>query len=112
MLNNPTERDGDHGVDGSRTRREQGAERLIDREVPIGQFQMPLAIHEWLDGEGSEATARVSDNPRNVEFWALVRAETERRRVVSAPSTLQQRIMAQLGQAQPVAVAPWYQRPL
>ena len=110
MQNKPTQVGA--GSYDRRSRRDNGAERVSDREVPLEQITMPAAIHAWLDGEGAEPTDRSPAVARQIEFWSRVRAETASRRSVTVPAGLQQRIMAELAKAEPRAVTPWHQRPL
>jgi hypothetical protein len=70
------------------------------------------ALHAWLDGEGSLAALTDSDSERHVEFWSRINVETERRRQVTAPVDLQERIMAALPETAPSMVEPWWRTPV
>ena len=78
-----------------------GADRpLADREVPLSGMAAAdsapaLAIHQWLDGDTSEAEARRAD-AKQVDLWKMIGTETEQRRRVTAPAHLAANIMAAL----------------
>ena len=61
------------GREDGRSARDRQAPRhdqpLTDREVPLGLSRTPAAIHQWLDGDASEATVRRGYTVRHVEFW-------------------------------------------
>ena len=69
-----------------------------DREVPLGATPRADAketIHQWLDGEVSETTARRADAAQ-VEFWSRVNADTEQRRRLTTPAHVSVAIMEAL----------------
>jgi hypothetical protein len=77
------------------TDRQAGERPLADREVPLpgaADARMTPAVQQWLDGDLPEAAARRADE-RQVEFWARVSDETERRRRMVTPAHVPQRIM-------------------
>ena len=112
MLNNPTEHGDGRKPDRGLARRGNGGERLHDREVPLGQFQMmPTALHEWLDGDAPES-ATLAESTGRVEFWSSLQSEAVRRRAIRAPARLQQRIMGALSKTTPLSVVPWHRRPV
>ena len=49
-------------------------------------------VHQWLDGEGSEAEARRAD-ARETELWAKISDETERRGRMMTPAPVLDRLM-------------------
>jgi hypothetical protein len=73
------------------------ARPMVDREVPLPGTgdEAATAVHQWLDGELSEADARHGD-ARTVEFWSRMSQETERRRRMTTPAQVTSRIMAAL----------------
>jgi len=89
---------------------------LTDREVPLDNpARLSAAMHAWLDGEATEASARLGDaSDKQVEMWKRIAGETETRRHMTTPVYLQQRIMAALPDAAPAAMVesaqPWYGR--
>jgi hypothetical protein len=79
---------------------------LADREVPIPGAELgatPAAIHAWLDGEGSEADARLAD-ARQVALWNRIADETSARRRMVTPAHVQANIMNALPAAAPAKV--------
>ena len=108
-----------HSQDGlplegrKRAGRPEADRPLADREVPLPASTsrtLSPAVHAWLDGELPEAAVRDVEGQRDVEFWKRLAAETDRRRHVSAPVSLEQRIMAALPQTAPQVITPWYRR--
>ena len=82
-----------------------------DREVKIGGDGHPaLAVQQWLDGELSEAAARRTSG-REVELWSRITEETERRRRMTTPTPMVERLMAAIPENRPVAATSWWQRP-
>jgi hypothetical protein len=76
---------------------------LADREVPIPGAELggtPAAVHAWLDGEGSEADARLAD-ARQVALWSRIADETATRRRTLVPAHVQANIMNALPAAAP-----------
>jgi len=55
-------------------------------------------IHQWLDGETSEAEARRAD-AKQVDLWKMISSETEQRRRMTTPSYLAANIMAAIPDA-------------
>jgi hypothetical protein len=77
--------------------------QVTDREVPLSgtaaaESSEVLAIHQWLDGETSEAEARRADT-KQVDLWKMISAETEQRRRITTPSHLAANIMAAIPEA-------------
>ena len=70
---------------------------LADREVPLpgASADSSMALHAWLDGDLAEGEARRADQ-RQVEFWNRLNSETERRRRMTTPAHVADRIMAAL----------------
>jgi hypothetical protein len=70
---------------------------MADREVPLPGTSggSSMALHGWLDGDLTEADARRAD-ARQVEFWARLATETERRRRMTTPPHVAAQIMAAL----------------
>ncbi len=58
-------------------------------------------VHQWLDGEGSEAEARRAD-ARETALWAKISGETDRRGRMTTPAPVLDRLM----QAIPAEPAP------
>jgi len=75
---------------------------LADREVPLPGMaaanEPALVIHQWLDGETSEAEARRAD-AKQVDLWKMISSETEQRRRMTTPSYLAANIMAAIPDA-------------
>ena len=75
---------------------------LADREVPLPGMaaanEPALVIHQWLDGETSEAEARRAD-AKQVDLWKMISTETEQRRRMTTPSYLAANIMAAIPDA-------------
>ncbi len=75
---------------------------LADREVPLPGMaaanEPALVIHQWLDGETSEAEARRAD-AKQVDLWKMISTETEQRRRMTTPSYLAANIMAAIPEA-------------
>ena len=71
--------------------------RMADREVPLPGTagSSSLAVHQWLDGDLTEADARRAD-VRQVEFWSRMATETERRRRMTTPAHVLGNVMAAL----------------
>jgi len=73
---------------------------LMDREVPLPGMEASndpavLAIHQWLDGDLSEADARRAD-ARQVALWSRISTETDQRRRMATPTHVMANIMAAL----------------
>ena len=49
-------------------------------------------VHQWLDGEGSEAEARRAD-ARETALWAKISDETDRRARMTTPAPVLERLM-------------------
>lgn len=76
---------------------------VADREVPLpgtaaAEEGPALVIHQWLDGETSEAEARRAD-AKQVDLWKMISAETEQRRRITTPASLAANIMAAIPEA-------------
>ena len=80
-----------------------------DREVPLpGMLAADGAanpVHQWLDGEGPEASARQAD-ARQVDFWHRVHLDVARHRATKAPPQLLANIMAAIPVREPSVAAP------
>ena len=106
------------GPDGNYRRQKPAQEHrpLTDREVPIKQDLgnetrvLAPAIHAWLDGELPEASVRRGETAKDVEFWRMIGAEAEKRRVSRMPLDLESRIMEALPHTLPVEITPWFRR--
>jgi hypothetical protein len=73
---------------------------LMDREVPLPGMAASndpavLAIHQWLDGDLSEADARRAD-AKQVALWSRISTETDQRRRMATPTHVAANIMAAL----------------
>ncbi len=76
---------------------------VADREVPLpgtaaAEDGPALVIHQWLDGETSEAEARRAD-AKQVDLWNMISAETEQRRRMTTPAYVAANIMAAIPEA-------------
>ena len=69
--------------------------QMADREVPLPGTAASLAVHQWLDGDLSEADARRADAGQ-VEFWSRMASETDRRRRMTTPAHVMGKVMAAL----------------
>jgi hypothetical protein len=73
---------------------------LADREVPLpgmaaSEDPSVIAIHQWLDGELTEADARRAD-AKQVAMWNRIAVETDQRRRMATPAHVAANIMAAL----------------
>lgn len=76
---------------------------LADREVPLPGAELggtPVAVHAWLDGEASEADARLAD-AKQVALWNRIAEETTVRRRMTTPTHVHANIMNALPAAAP-----------
>lgn len=77
-----------------------------DREVPLPGTAAAdgpaLMLHQWLDGEASEADARRID-AKQVQLWTMIAAETGQRRHVKMPPLVTAHIMAAIADVRPEA---------
>ncbi len=88
------------------------SESRVDREVSLGGEGHPaLVVQQWLDGEASESAARRASG-REVELWSRIAEETERRRRMTTPAPVLDRIMASIPDTRPAAPISWWQRPV
>ncbi len=96
---------------GERPRRTpENAQPLSDREVPLGSAAATDdSVDRWLDGELAESAVT---SARHVAFWSRINEETERRRHVTAPAGLQERIMEMLPAVEPEVADSWWSRPV
>jgi hypothetical protein len=78
---------------------------MADREVPIGFAVTPAGVHEWLDGELTEAEIRRADTARHVEFWNRLNSDVEVRRQMKTPAHVSAQIMAAIAPTQVAAPA-------
>ena len=78
---------------------------MADREVPIGFAVTPAGVHEWLDGELTEAEVRRADTARHVEFWNRLNSDVEVRRQMKTPAHVSAQIMAAIAPTQVAAPA-------
>lgn len=74
---------------------------MADREVPLPGTAggSALALNQWLDGDLAEADARRAD-AKQVDLWNRIGAETDRRRRMTTPAYVADRIMAALPDTQ------------
>jgi len=84
---------------------------MADREVPLEGGRPALVVQQWLDGEATEAAARRAD-ANDVELWQRINEEAERRRRMTTPAPVLNRIMAAIPEAAPVEAVTWWKRPL
>lgn len=73
---------------------------VADREVPLpgmaaSEDPSVIAIHQWLDGDLTEADARRAD-ARQVALWGRIAVETDQRRRMTTPAHVAANIMAAL----------------
>ena len=83
---------------------------LSDREVPLTGTRPSQLVQQWLDGEATESSARRTGNVAEVELWAKINAETDRRRRMQTPVHVMERIMEALPSVEPVAAPAWWQK--
>ena len=81
-----------------------------EREIALGGTDAPppAIVHQWLDGEASETTARRAAT-RDAELWSRINEETARRGRMTTPAPVLNRLMAAIPDTAPtpaVAVAP------
>ncbi|HYD51637.1 MAG TPA: hypothetical protein VEA99_03375 [Gemmatimonadaceae bacterium] len=96
-----------------RTGRSNGERPLADREVPLGPQSggLPLAVHQWLDGELPEAAVRKGESARDVEFWRRLNGELQQRSHLRTPAYLEAQIMSALPDRAPTSmITPWWRR--
>lgn len=88
--------------DGARPeslRRTDPSLQLPEERTPAQDEQFELTgrpvteVHQWLDGEASEAEARRAD-ARETALWAKISDETERRGRMTTPAPVLDRLMA------------------
>ena len=84
---------------------------MADREVPLEGGRPALVVQQWLDGEATEAAARRAD-AHDVELWQRISEEAERRRRMTTPAPVLDRIMAAIPEAAPAEPLAWWKRPL
>lgn len=84
---------------------------MADREVPLSGGHPVLVVQQWLDGEATDVAARRSA-PKDVELWERINAETERRRRMTTPAPLHDRIMAAIPDAAPIEPESFWRRPM
>ena len=84
---------------------------MSDREVPLAGGHPGLVVQQWLDGEATDVAARRT-SPKDVELWERINAETERRRRMTTPAPLYDRIMAAIPEAAPAEPVSWWRRPM
>ena len=81
---------------------------LTDREVPLPGIAAADAtasvVHQWLDGEATEADARRA-NDAAVEFWQQVERDAQTMKAVKAPAHLAANIMAAIPVREPGTIA-------
>ena len=86
--------DGREG-DADRAQRHDGGPRQLAPQQDE-QFELtgrPVTeVHQWLDGEGSEAEARRAD-ARETALWAKISDETDRRARMTTPAPVLERLM-------------------
>jgi hypothetical protein len=82
---------------------------MADREVPLEGGRPTLIVQQWLDGEATEAAARRAD-AQDVELWQRITEEAERRRRMTTPAPVLDRIMAAIPEAAPVEPLAWWKR--
>ena len=83
---------------------------VSDREVPLTGGHPSMIVQQWLDGEATESSARRTGNVAEVELWAKINAETDRRRRMQTPVHVMERIMEALPAVEPVAPPAWWQK--
>ena len=84
---------------------------MADREVPLEGGRPALVVQQWLDGEATEAAARRAD-AHDVDLWQRINEEAERRRRMTTPAPVLNRIMAAIPEAAPVEPVSFWKRPL
>lgn len=81
-----------------------GAQPLADREVPLDATTSHTALHAWLDGELSDASVSIAEQPRTIELWKRVGADAARLRMMATPASVEAIVMARIstGEVTPV----------
>ena len=111
MVDNLHPDDGEFGLRRPEPARQRG-DVVSDRQVSIGGVAHPaLVVQQWLDGEATDSAARRT-SPKDVELWERINAETERRRRMTTPAPLYDRIMAAIPEAAPAEPVSWWRRPM
>jgi hypothetical protein len=82
------------------------ARPLADREVPLPGTAAADAsaslVHQWLDGEVSEADARKAD-AKSVDFWKRLDVDADRMRRMKTPAHVASHVMAAIPAREPGA---------
>ena len=73
-----------------------GAEPLADREAPLDATASHSALHAWLDGELSDASVSIAEQPRTIELWKRVGADAARLRLMATPSSVEAFVMTKI----------------
>lgn len=67
-----------------------------EREIAFDSAGRPVpAVHAWLDGEGTEAEARRAD-ARDTALWSQIEDEAARRRRMTTPAPVLERLVASI----------------
>ena len=73
-----------------------GAQPLADREAPLDATPAHSALHAWLDGELSDASVSIAEQPRTIELWKRVGAAAARLRMTAAPASVEAFVMGKI----------------
>ena len=111
MLDNDMDRAGERETGRERTNRPaDGTGAMGDREVPLASHTTSDVINRWLDGETTEPIGLRGDAARTVEFWRRIGEETDRRRRMTTPAYLPDKIMVALPTLDAAKAEPWWRR--
>ena len=72
------------------------AQPLADREALLDAPSAHSALHAWLDGELSDASVSIAEQPRTIELWRRVGADAARLRLMAAPARVEAMVMARI----------------
>jgi hypothetical protein len=84
-----------------------GAQPLADREAPLDATTTHSALHAWLDGELSDASVTIAEQPRTIELWKRVGADAARLRMTATPASVEAFVMGKIrsGEVTPMSAA-------
>ena len=84
-----------------------GAQPLADRAAPLDATLSHSALHAWLDGELTDASAAIAEQPRTIELWKRVGADAARLRLMATPASVEAFVMTRIrtGEVTPIVGA-------
>ena len=80
------------------------AQPLADREAPLDASPSHSALNAWLDGELSDASVSIAEQPRTIALWKRVGADAARLRLMATPASVEAIVMAKIrtGEVMPI----------